>query len=170
MAKIQLQKFEIQLNGNRKVYYNNNQINGICLIQLNGELDLKQLKIRLNGEALAKWSERQPIVKKRAETYQHKFICLALNYDLMANGIIQMLFIQLSILYSTFLVSFSFIRQFFFFSKISLLNSERKSYNKRYSSNTVHFSTSKVIETFSLLLLLTFSANSTEKSLTKFIN
>jgi hypothetical protein len=99
MAKIQLEKFEIQLNGNRKVYYNNNQINGICLIQLNGELDLKQLKIRLNGEALAKWSERESIVQKRAETYQHKFICLALNYDLITNGIIEILFIELSILY-----------------------------------------------------------------------
>ena len=57
MGKIQLQEFDIRLNGNKTVYRNGEQIDGICVIVFNGELDLTTIHIRLRGEADVKWTK-----------------------------------------------------------------------------------------------------------------
>lgn len=57
MGKIQLQEFNIRINGNKTVYRNGEQIDGICVIVFNGQLDLKSIRIRLIGAADVKWTK-----------------------------------------------------------------------------------------------------------------
>jgi hypothetical protein len=58
MGKIKLKNFMIVCDRQQPVYRPGEIISGNCVINLKGELDLKQLDIRLFGCSKAKWSER----------------------------------------------------------------------------------------------------------------
>jgi len=85
MGKIQLVEFEIIVDHNRDIFFNNNTISGFCLIVLNGILDLKSLKIKLNGEAVAKWTE-EAVQRGNSKTHQQKLTLISLEYDFLTNA------------------------------------------------------------------------------------
>lgn len=90
MGKIQLQQFEIKLSGNKKVYHNNDQISGVCLIAFNGELDLNYVKIRIKGEEQAKWTKTKWVTssndrQSRNITYHQIVTFLSDNFDFLPN-------------------------------------------------------------------------------------
>jgi hypothetical protein len=93
MGKIRLQQFEINFNGNKKVYHNNEQISGVCVIAFKGELDLRSVKIRIKGEAETKWTKTKWVTssndrQSRNITYNQTLTLLSDNYDLLQNGMI----------------------------------------------------------------------------------
>ncbi|CAG2100439.1 unnamed protein product [Medioppia subpectinata] len=75
-----------QLNGNKFVYRNGEQIGGICVIAFNGELDLKHVKLRLRGEAEVKWSKTKWVTsandrQSRIITYHQILNFLTQDFD-----------------------------------------------------------------------------------------
>ncbi len=59
MGKIKLQSFVIVCDRQPPVYRPGEIISGNCVINLKGELDLKQLDIKLYGCAKVEWTERE---------------------------------------------------------------------------------------------------------------
>ena len=91
MGKIQLQEFDITLNDNKKIYKTGEQIDGICLIAFNGELDLKKVKILLRGEAEVKWTKTKFVTssnnrQSRNITYHQILSLLSDNFDVTQTG------------------------------------------------------------------------------------
>jgi len=78
MVKIQLQSFVIVCNKPQPVYGPGEIISGNCVITLNGELDLRQLEIKLEGCAEVKWTETH---NKHSTTYHATHPCIEMIYS-----------------------------------------------------------------------------------------
>lgn len=52
-----LKKFAIIFDQNRNVYFVGDEVKGICLLELTGELKLTEIRIHMKGSAQVHWTE-----------------------------------------------------------------------------------------------------------------